>query len=164
MDDASQAAVLATVSITPHGDLQDDVNANDSISNVQSRRSAQSSANGGKSSVSTTSSARIKAEADLAALMARQNLLQDKHALEEQEEQIRKRKERLKLDEEIAAHMAKVSVLRAASMSGAKSTATERSNARNSYLNKTQGKPTKFNAGAASFIPQMKQLNRILKS
>lgn len=131
MDDASQAAAQDTGSITLHEGPQDDEKPSDSISNVQSRWSAQSAASGkssgsGKrSSVSSTSSARIKAEADLAALMARQKLLQDKHALEEEEQQIRKRKERLKLDEEIAAHLAKMNVLRAASTSGSKNTVTD---------------------------------------
>lgn len=159
MDDASQAAAQETGSITLHEGLKDDVTPSDSISNVQSRRYAQSAASGkssgsGKrSSVSSTSSARIMAEADLAALMARQKLLQDKHALEVEEQQIRKRKERLKLDEEIAAHLAKVNVLRAASTSGSKNTVTDQSNAMNSYLKNGQGK-TKFNIEAAPFIPQ----------
>lgn len=58
--------------------LQDEVKPSDSISNVQSRRSAPSATSGksygsGKrSSVSGTSSARVVAEADLAALIARQ--------------------------------------------------------------------------------------------
>ncbi len=138
--------------------LQDEVKPSDSISNVESRRcaksatSGKSSGSGKRSSVSGTSSARIKAEADLAALMARQKLLQDKHALEEEEQQIRKRKEKLMLDEEIAASLAKVSVLRAASTSGSKHTGTERSNAMNSYLREEQRK-TKLNIDAAPFVP-----------
>lgn len=133
--------------------LQDDVRPNDSISNVQSRRSTQGSGSGKRSSVSGTSSACIKAEADLAALMSRQKLLQDKHALEEEQQQLRKQKERLLLDEEIAAHVAKVSVLRAASTSGSKHTGKPHSNAMNSYLKNEQEK-TKFNCNAAPFIPQ----------
>lgn len=95
MDDALQAAAQDTGPVTPYEGLQDDVNPSDSISNVQSRRSAKSavsgksSGSGKRSNISGTSSARIKAEADLAALMARQKLLQDKHALEEEEQQIR---------------------------------------------------------------------------
>lgn len=157
-NDAQHAAAQDTSPVTPSQVLQDDVNPSDSISNVQSKQSAKSvasgksSGSGKRSNISGTSSARIKAEADLAALMVRQKLLQDKHALEEEEQQLRKRKERLKLDEEIAAHLAKVSVLRAASVSGSKSTATERSNAMNSYF-KEQEEKTKFNVNATPFIP-----------
>lgn len=46
--------------------------------------------------------------------MARQRMLSQKHALEEQQELLRKRKEELDLDMELAASMAKVSVLKAA--------------------------------------------------
>lgn len=140
---------------------------------MQSRRSAQSAASGkssgsGKrSSVSSTSSACIRAEADLAALMARQKFLQDKHTLEEEEQQIQKRKERLKLDAEIAAHLAKVNVLRAASTSGSKNTVTDWSNAMNSYLKNEQGK-TKFNLDTTPFITQrletLKQQSKIMVS
>lgn len=173
MNDVSQAAAQDTGPIILHKGLQDDVKPSDSISNVQSRQSAQSatsgksSGSGKKSSVLSTSSARIKAEADLAALMARQKLLQDKHALEEEEQQIRKRKERLKMDEEIAAHMAKVNVLRAASTSGSRITVTDRSNAMNSYLKNEQRK-SKFNINAVPFIPQrletFKQQSEIMVS
>lgn len=69
----------------------DDVEPRDSISNVASRTSRKRSSAGSKSCVSSTSSARIKAEADMAALLARQSLLKDKHALEEQEELLRKK-------------------------------------------------------------------------
>ena len=51
---------------TENDNVLDDINPNDSVSNVGSKRSSQRS---GKSS--TTSSARIKAEADRAALVAR---------------------------------------------------------------------------------------------
>lgn len=47
----------------------------------------------------------------MVALIAHQTLFKDKHALEEQEEQLRKRKEQLELDMGIAASMAKVKVL-----------------------------------------------------
>ncbi len=86
--------------------VTDDVTPSDSVSNVASGTSKKKSSAGGKSNVSTTSSARIKAEADMAALIARQKLLKDKHALEKQEEQLRKRKKQLDLDMEIAATMA----------------------------------------------------------
>ncbi|KAI9521271.1 hypothetical protein NQZ68_007585 [Dissostichus eleginoides] len=57
--------------------------------------SCKRSSAGTRSSVSTTSSC-IKAEADMAALIARQKLLKDKHASDEQEEELRKKKEQLR--------------------------------------------------------------------
>lgn len=144
--DVHQAAEIFNP-ITVHTDPQDDVHPIDSISNVPSRQSAHSSKH---SSISSTSSARIKAEADLAALMARQKHMQEKHALEEEEEQLRKRKERLKLDEDIAAQMAKISVLKSASLTSAGST-LKRSKSKNSQLSKIQART--LNVDAASFIP-----------
>ena len=76
---------------------QDDIKPCDSVSNIGSRWSGKRSSAGSRSSVSTTSSARIKAEADMAALMARQRLLKDKHTLEEQEELLRKTRSNLHL-------------------------------------------------------------------
>lgn len=69
-----------------HVEDKDEIQPCDSISNHGSNKS------GSKSNVSTTSSARVKAEAKMAALIARQKLLKEKHALEEQEEQLRKKK------------------------------------------------------------------------
>lgn len=57
--------------------------------------------------------------------MAQQKLIQEKHALEEEEEHIRRWKERLKLDEEISANMAKVSVLKSASLTSVESTSKQ---------------------------------------
>lgn len=62
----------------------DDVQPSDSVSNAPSKMSKGSS-KGSKSTVSSTVSARIKAEADMAALIAHQKWLKDKHALKEQE-------------------------------------------------------------------------------
>lgn len=59
---------------------------------------------------SSVSSARLRIKADLAALQIRQKLLKDKHELETEEEWLRKRKEQLKLDEKVAANMAKLNV------------------------------------------------------
>ncbi len=67
---------------------------------------------GTKSNVSSSSSACLRAGAEMAALLAQQRLLKEKHALEEQEEQIRKRKEQLQLEAEITASVAKVNVFR----------------------------------------------------
>lgn len=68
--------------------MQDNIKPSDSVSNVGSKNCAA----GGKSAVSAALSARLKAEADLAALMAGQKLLKDKHELEEQVERLRRKK------------------------------------------------------------------------
>lgn len=73
----------------------------------------------------------------MAALLARQMLLEEKHALEEQEEKLRKRKEQLQLEADIATSVAKVNVLRA-SGSGVRSAASRRSNSMESYFEKEQ--------------------------
>ena len=149
-EDEHQAPTQA-VSIIMTEDMQDDIKPSDSVSNVGSKNSVT----GGKSAVSTASSARLKAEADLAALMARQKLLKDKHELEEQEERLRRKKEQLKLDEDIAAHMAKLNVLRSQSILSGKGSLSKRSDGMNSYLEKGKSKPKALNANANSFIPQM---------
>lgn len=100
---------------------QDEIKPSDSVSNVGSGKSGRQSSAGSKCSGhshssskrsihSTTSSACIKAEADMAALIARQRLLKEKLDLEQQEVQLRKRKE-LELQVEIEASMAEVNVL-----------------------------------------------------
>ena len=94
---------------------QDDVKPSDSVSNSGSRGSKHSV---GSKFSSSSSSACIKAEVEMAALISRQRLLKEKHALEEQEEQLRKRKENLALEMEIAASMAKVNVLRGSESGG----------------------------------------------
>ena len=65
--------------------LDDEIKPSDSASNLsgKSRRSPTLS----------TCSARIKAEAEMAALKVRQRMLKSKHALEEEEQLLRKRKE-----------------------------------------------------------------------
>lgn len=87
-------------------DDQDEIAPCDSISNQGSVKDSM------KSNVSSIASARFRAEGDMAALLAQQNMLNRKHALEEQEEQIRKQKERLQLKAEIATSMAKINLLR----------------------------------------------------
>lgn len=112
-------------------DMQDDITPSDSVSNVRSKNSDT----GRRSAISTASSARLK-EADLAALMTRQKLLKDKHELEEQEERLKKKKEQLKMDEDIVAHVAKLNVLRCHSIISGKSSITRHSDGLNSYLEK----------------------------
>lgn len=78
----------------------------DSVSNISSKRSTKvsSSSHGSRSSRSSISSTRLKAEADLAALRVSQQMLQKKHVLEEQEEQLRRRKERVDSESHASVH------------------------------------------------------------
>ena len=64
-----------------------------------------------KSSHHSTASVRVLAEAERAALRAKAAKLQEKHALEEAQEQLRKRKETLEIDTQIAANTAKINYL-----------------------------------------------------
>lgn len=70
---------------------EDQIQPQDSISNVQSRHRGSSS--GSSSSRSSTSSARHMVRAEQAALFARAAALKDKHELEEQELILRRKKE-----------------------------------------------------------------------
>ena len=139
--------VLDHDGFTAHGnsDVVDDINPNDSISNVGSKRPSQRSHRSGRSS---TTSARIKAEADRAALLARQAALKAKHALEEQQEQLkrkmeeqelqlRRKMEELDLEAELAAFNAKLAVLETC---GTSSIPSEDSNGMNSYFEREKGK------------------------
>ncbi|XP_034530056.1 uncharacterized protein LOC117805434 [Notolabrus celidotus] len=132
--------------------VEDDIRPSDSISNVASRESNKRSSVG-RSSVSSTSSACIKAEADMAALMARQRLLKDKHVLEEQEEQLRKRKEKLDLEMEIAASAAKLNVLKASNTSRVSSAVRSRVDGMSSYLEREKGRVQALNVDAEIFVP-----------
>ncbi len=132
--------------------LQDAIKPNDSVSNVGSRSSKNQSSIERRSGVSSTSSVRLKAEAELAALKARQKLLKDKHELEDQEEQLRKRKEQLNLQGEIEVQMAKLNVLKSQSVSSSKSS---RSGGRHSNSEPNQKRTQSLNASAKSFVPQM---------
>jgi len=95
--------------------FQEDIQPNDSVSNISSRGSSKPSSGKGSSSVrtgrSSASSARIIAEAEKAALIARATALKEKHALEVQQEQLRRRQEQMDIDAEIAAATAKIAVL-----------------------------------------------------
>lgn len=128
--------------ITPKAtsDVQELIQPSDSVSNVASSRKSKHSASKASSKASSTSSARIKAEADVAALVVRQKMLKDKHALEEQEELIRKKKEQLLLEADIAATMAKVHVLGASRGSSVQSYPAKMSDGMMSYFERYQGK------------------------
>ncbi len=113
----------------------DDIYPEDSVSNVAGKHSSRHSA-GSRRSRSSTASSRIKAEAERAALVARAAALKGQHALEEQEQQLRRRREQLKLEAEIAATTAKLEIHQA---SDSKSVSKASSDGMNSYLErKTQ--------------------------
>uniref|UniRef100_A0AAZ1XPU5 CCHC-type domain-containing protein n=1 Tax=Oreochromis aureus TaxID=47969 RepID=A0AAZ1XPU5_OREAU len=131
----------------------DDVNPSDSISNVGNRSCRRSKSSLSGSMVSSALSARITAEADMVALLVRQRLLKEKHALEEQEIQLKKRKELLDLETEIAASAAKVNVLKASEMSRVSSAVNGKSDGMNSYLEREQGRLDVLNPNAPMFKP-----------
>ncbi|KAK0142226.1 hypothetical protein N1851_020113 [Merluccius polli] len=111
----------------------DDVCPDDSISNVASRRSGKSGNSGRLSTVSSTT----KAKAEKAALLARLDALKDKHALEEQEQQIRRKQEQQKLETLLAEFTAKLAVLQASD----NQSCAKASNAMNSYFEENMRKP-----------------------
>lgn len=115
--------------------IDDGVNPEDSVSNVASRRSGRSASSGR----SSTASSRIKAAAEKAALQARLAALKDKHALEEQEQQIRRRKEQQELETMIAESTAKLAVLQASD----NQSCAKASNAMNSYLEENRRKTSR---------------------
>lgn len=133
--------------------VQDDIKPSDSVSNTGSRRSGKRSSAGSRSNVSTSSSTRIKAEADMAALMARQKLLKDKHALEEEEELLRKKKEQFALEMEMAVSVARVNVLRGFGGSRVASNTSAKSNGMNSYFERRQREVQILSAEAVTFVP-----------
>ena len=114
------------------------------------------------STTSSTASARVIAEADLAALLARQNLLKKKHAMEEQEAQLKrafeeqeaqfkKQREQLDLEIEIAASAAKVDSLK---VSGTSRVSASRADGMNAYLEKTRQTVSHvLDADAEPFVP-----------
>lgn len=127
-------------------DIQDDVLPTDSVSNQGSKSSSK---------VSSASSARLRAEAEMAALLTRQNMLKEKHAIEEQEEQLRKRKEQFQLEAEIAATAAKVNVLKTGS--AVRSSASQKSNGMESYFATKGNIVETLNADANTFVLQTKK-------
>ncbi|XP_034063576.1 uncharacterized protein LOC117540820 [Gymnodraco acuticeps] len=121
----------------------DNIGPNDSIgdkTNVSGGSSGHS-----RSSRSTTCSARIKAEAEMAALLALEAALKEKHELEAQEAQIRKKRELLEVQSQIAAQTAKVTVLR---NRGSDIGVT---NGTNSYVSKHE---SALKPSAVPFVPQ----------
>ena len=142
--DAQHDNAMATQSnMEPENELlnqmMDQITPQDSASNC-GRRSRGSSGSGSR--VSSTASARILAEAEVAALKVQQQTLKNKHALEEQEEQLRKKKEQIEMEGTLAAAVAKMDVLalKGSSVHGKSSRASKRSDAMNSYFERNQNK------------------------
>lgn len=139
-------------------EAEDQIQPQDSISNVQSRH--RGSSNGSSSSRSSTSSVRRRARAEQAALLARAAALKDKHALEEQELILRRKKEQLELDIEIAATSAKLAVLQ-----GGSSVHSRQSDGMASYIRKgarSKLQPTSLNPQASIFVPPPSQRHAFL--
>ncbi len=110
----------------------DDIGPEDSVSNAsKSKIKSKSLASGS----STTSYARIKAEAEKAAIMEGVVALNKKHELEAQQEQLKRRQEQLELETELPAAIAKINVLETmGSKQG--SEASDGSDGMNAYLRK----------------------------
>lgn len=127
-------------------------NPEDSLSNVPSKMLSHS-----RSAMSSTSSACLKAKAEKAALMEKATALQRKNELEAQEEKLRqesdilrKAKEQLDIDAQIAAAAARLSVPEYSDVGGKSS-----SNGMNSYVNKgLKEKKLDFNPNANEFVPK----------
>lgn len=142
------------INVTDVNIIDDGVNPEDSISNVPSQHSSRKSAR--SSTSSTTSSARIQAEADKAALLARMAALKEKHSLEEQEQQIRRQKERQELETMLAESAAKLAVLQASDSH------SKVSNAMNSYLERESRNRLKPSAKQFNAIPQSKLQQQLI--
>ncbi|XP_058616036.1 uncharacterized protein LOC131529985 [Onychostoma macrolepis] len=92
---------------------QNDINPEDSVSDISRESSKPASKRSWisvRSGRSSASSARVMAAADKTALIARATALKEKHSLELQQEKLRHRREQLDIDAEIAA-AAKIAVL-----------------------------------------------------
>ena len=122
----------------PSVQCQDNINPEDSVSNV-SRGSKRSKASS-KGSGSGVSSACMRAKAEKAALLEKAAALQKRHEIEAEEEKLRKRKEQLDLDTQIRAANARVSVLEGSDVGG-----KALSNTMGSYVSKGQRHGLQFN-------------------
>ncbi|MEQ2183114.1 hypothetical protein GOODEAATRI_029319 [Goodea atripinnis] len=76
--------------------MGDKISLDDSASNIGSRHSQRSA------KCSTTSSAKLKAAVKMSSVLARVKAMKERHAIEEEEEKLRKRKEMLALETELA--------------------------------------------------------------
>lgn len=151
-------------------DKNDDLNPEDSASNISRAKSNVSKTCSQASRISSTASVRLKAEADKAALLERVAALDKKHEIEAEEERIRieseklkRKKEQLELQTQLAAANAKIRVLDInSSQCGSKvSGCSKRSDGMNSYLNKSMNAPAqRLNPRAEVFV-QMEQMDSV---
>ena len=132
----------------PTKDPQDELQPCDSVSNATKRSHSHHS-----SSSASRSSAWLKTEANLAILEAKQKALKEKHALDEEELKLRKRREQLLLENKIAEERAKLSVMKSKGSIGSKSR-SKVSDGMNSYCEKTCSKQ-QLNVNATEFVPSM---------
>ncbi len=122
-------------------DDDDGINPEDSVSNVTSKHSSKRTARSGESS--PTSSARFKAQSDRAALLAQVAALKERHVLEEQEQQLKRRREQPELEAMLAASTAKLAGLQASEVN---SVSKPSSNPMNFYLDKEKSKAAALTA------------------
>ncbi len=113
--------------------VNSEIGPDDSISNVSTKQSQCSKVlKGSASTSSSTSSARIKAMAERAALVQHAASMEKKHTLEEEEERLRIQSERLKRQKEqlmmnakIAANDARLSVLKTSAVGSSKKASSD---------------------------------------
>lgn len=133
------------------GCVNDGIQPEDSISNVLSvRASSVKSRTTGISKISATSAARINAEAERAALLKRSEALKRKHHIEAQEERLRREKEQLELETDLAATTARLQVLEVNSSQRG----SRRSDGMNSYLERSKAQRSiGLDPLAKAFVP-----------
>lgn len=103
--DAKEWLAYNKGNLNENANVVDDVKPKDSISNVSVHSSHRSRMS------STTSSATIQAKAEKAAPNAQAAALKERHALGEQEQQLRRKREQLEVEAESAASVEKLAVL-----------------------------------------------------
>lgn len=97
----------------------------------------------------------------MAALIVQQKLLDNKHILEEHEEQLRREKEQLELEGNTAATMAKMKVLSAAKVSSVQSNLSKVSDGMESYFERGQQQKKTVDAETYTFVPQIHKHGQI---
>lgn len=127
----------------------DNINTDDSASNVSSIKGPFVKSRSCLSRISSTSFAHIKAKADQVALMEHVSALKSKHQIEADEEKLKIEKGKLELEMELAATSAKLKVLEISSQCG-----SQFSDGMNSYFEKNNSQEGgKLNPNADSFVP-----------
>lgn len=116
------------------GGEHEDIDPNDSVSNVGKYSNKGYTSN----RQSTTSSVKIKAATEGAALVTRMAALKERHALEEQEQQIKRKKEQLASETELAASDAKLAVLQVSEGQGRSQASVD---GMSSYFEREKRKP-----------------------